>query len=250
MNRPQASTYKRLRGSCIAATLLLLVAIMAGPVSGCGRSDEQADTTLIKTVKAPRFNDSTPPAGATYAAQPLNITLNFRVDLSGGDISVSSGGRQWAVGPVKVEDSDTALKRDLKQGMPDGDYDVRYTVKYASGGTGSGEFPFGIDSAMLDDYKDMKGQPEVTIRMTELAFLPAKIIISPGTTVTWVNEEESEHFVNTETHPEHTYFPPMNSRGLGQGATFSVKLETPGQYDYHCSAHYPQGMVGSIVVQR
>jgi plastocyanin len=88
----------------------------------------------------------------------------------------------------------------------------------------------------------------VTVHLNELAFQEAKIMLSPGTRVTWVNDEGVGHFVNTETHPEHTYFTPQNSRELKQGESFTVSFDTPGQYNYHCSAHVPQGMLGSILV--
>ncbi|MBU1670037.1 MAG: copper resistance protein CopC [Actinobacteria bacterium] len=222
----------------LVALLIVACSVLA---AGCGETAGE--------VKAPRFTDSTPMAGDVYAAQPVNVTLNFQVDLArGSSISVVGAGEEWATGPVLIEDQSTAMKRALKQGMREGEYSVRYTARYASGSTGEGRSFFRIDPAMLADYEDLQGRSQVTIRMTGLAFLPRLAVVSPGTTITWVNEEQAAHFVNTETHPEHTYVPEMNSKELKQGESFSVTLETPGQYDYHCSAHYPQGMKGSIVV--
>lgn len=84
--------------------------------------------------------------------------------------------------------------------------------------------------------------------MKDIAFQQARVIISPGTKVTWVNDESIGHFVNTETHPEHTYFVSQNSREVSQGESFTTTFDIPGQYNYHCSAHVPEGMLGSIVV--
>ncbi len=225
-------------------TALLCAVSLAVSLSGCG---EQS----AAVVKAPRFNDSTPPAGAQYAAQPINVTLNFSVDVEaeGSSLSVEgSDGKEWARGPVVIEDQNTAMKRELAPGMPDGMYTVSYTAALASGTSGDGRFSFSIDTDLQSDYEDLRGEDAVTISMNHLAFEPKDAIVSPGTTITWTNQEGAPHFVNTETHPEHTYYPPMNSTELAQGQTFSVKLETPGQYDYHCSLHYPQKMVGSIIV--
>jgi len=84
--------------------------------------------------------------------------------------------------------------------------------------------------------------------MDETSFRPAGILISPGTTVVWSNSDPFEHFVNTDSHPAHTYYPEQNSRGLAQGATFAVTFTRPGAYPYHCSAHAGV-MTGMIVVQ-
>lgn len=225
----------------------LLIGILAAlmMIAGCGSSAPQAQ------VKARRFNDSTPLDGAKYAAQPINVTLNFSVDVKtqGSTLSVkSSDGREWASGPVIVEDQNTAMKRELREGMPDGEYAVGYTVAYASGAPSKGNFSFSIDKKLQSEYRDLRGQKSVQVKMVGLKFVPQDMIVSPGTTITWVNEESHPHFVNTETHPEHTYYPPMNSTELQIGATFSVMLERQGQYDYHCSLHYPQRMVGSVIV--
>ena len=66
------------------------------------------------------------------------------------------------------------------------------------------------------------------------------------TGVDWL--EDAGHFINTESHPEHTYFPEQSSTEIKKGGDFSLVFEKPGQYNYHCSAHVPQGMLGSIIV--
>jgi plastocyanin len=231
-----------MRKTAIAIVSLTAALLLLSP--GCGNSGAE--------VKAPRFNDSTPSAGAVYAAQPINITLNFSVDLvaESSAISVkSSDGEEWASGPVLIEDQNTAMKRELDQGMPEGDYAVSYRAALANGNEGDGRFSFSIDNTLRAKYVDLKGRAQVTIRMMHLKFDPEYAVVSPGTTVTWINEEAAPHFVNTETHPEYTYYPPMNSTELAQGQGFSLELETPGQYDYHCSLHHPQGMLGSIIVE-
>jgi len=199
--------------------------------------------------KTPHFLDSTPLHDDVYAAQPINVTINFDFDLvEGSKISVTStDGTDWANGKVKIEDNKTALKKDLKQGMPDGDYKVAYTACWPDGSCHDGFFWFKIDSSKKVEYQDLRNTKEVTVDMKEISFVQEKIIISSGTKVTWVNADTVEHFVNTQTHPEHTYFPPQNSRSLGEGVTFSTIFEIPGQYDYHCSTHADQ-MHGSIIV--
>ena len=201
-------------------------------------------------VKSAHFVDSTPLHGETYVAQPVNTTINFNFDLQeGSKISVTSAdGKEWTEGDALIEDQKTALKKNLKQDMPDGGYRVSYTACWPDGSCHEGQFSFKIDSTKKSEYQDLRGKKELTIKMKEVKFDQNKIIISPGTEVTWVNEDNFGHFVNTETHPEHTYYPEQNSRELTKGKTYSVTFQTPGQYNYHCSAHVPEGMVASLIV--
>lgn len=203
-----------------------------------------------KQVKTPHFTDSTPLDGEIYAAQPVNITINFNFDLARDSkiLVTSKDGDEWTEGEVLIEDNNTALKRNLKQGMSGGDYLVKYTACFTDKSCQNGQFSFKIDSARKTEYQDFRGQSEVTLKMKNIKFAPGKIIISPGTTVIWENGDEVGHFVNTETHPEHTYYTIQNSKELLKTQTFSATFQTPGQYNYHCSAHVPEGMIGIILV--
>lgn len=206
--------------------------------------------TSGEQVKTPHFTDSTPLHAEIYAAQPVNVTVNFNFDLArGSKISVNSSNKtEWTEGEVLIEDGNTALKRDLKQGMPDGQYQVKYTACFTNQPCDSGQFSFTIDSAKKSEYQDLTGQSEVKVKMENLKFAPAKIMVSAGTKIVWENAEDAGHFINTETHPEHTYYPVQNSSELANGQTFFTQFEIAGQYNYHCSAHVPQGMLGSLIV--
>ena len=212
----------------------------------------QAMTTkpaeFVGQKKSPHFLDSTPLHGETYAAQPINITLNFDFDLAlGSSVSVKKDSSEWTIGEVRIENNKTALKKELKQGMSDGEYIVNYSACWPDKSCHEGSFSFKIDSKLKSEFLDMKGKSEVTIDMKEIKFVSQKVLISPGTKVTWINSDQVEHFVNTETHPAHTYFTSQNSRGLAKGQTYSTTFIKLGQYNYHCSAH-ASSMIGSIVV--
>ncbi|OGH03188.1 MAG: hypothetical protein A2798_00665 [Candidatus Levybacteria bacterium RIFCSPHIGHO2_01_FULL_37_17] len=94
----------------------------------------------------------------------------------------------------------------------------------------------------------MTGQKEVTIKLSNIMFDPKDIKISKGTKVTWVNDESIEHYVNTDSHPAHTYYLEQNSKALGKGDSYSLTFDTAGIYPYHCSAH-ADTMIGSILVE-
>ncbi|MDP2671777.1 MAG: plastocyanin/azurin family copper-binding protein [bacterium] len=233
-------TYIILTG--IAATSLLIVV-------GVVFFLNQDKTSSKGQKKTPHFLDSTPLHNETYAAQPINVTINFDFDLSDKSrVSVTDkSGKEWSEGEVLIEDSKTALKRMLKGEMLNGEYLVKYTACWPDDSCHEGNFSFTIDFSKKASYKDLRGQTEVAIEMKDIKFGEDKVIISPGTKVVWVNQDSVGHFVNTETHPEHTYFPQQNSRELTQGQTFSQIFTTLGQYNYHCSAH-ASTMSASLIV--
>lgn len=202
-------------------------------------------------IRAPNFVDSTPQHDEIYAAAPVNITINFNQDtVPGSKISVLDANRlEWAEGEVLIEGTNTILKQGLKLGMPDGNYFINYTACWADGSCRDGQFKFSIDFSGKWEYQDLRGLSEVVVKMRDFKFDGPKIIISPATRVTWINEDSVGHYVNTETHPQHTYFPTQNSREIKSGESFETIFDTVGQYNYHCSAHWP-GMVGSIIVSK
>ena len=102
-----------------------------------------------------------------------------------------------------------------------------------------------IDSELLEDFTDLRGTKEVTIKMKYISFDIPKIIINIGTTVTWVNLEDAGHYINSDPHPGHNYYPEQNSSLLSKGDSYSLTFDMQGIYPYHCSAHYStmQGMI-------
>lgn len=79
----------------------------------------------------------------------------------------------------------------------------------------------------------------VSITIADFAFSPQTIEIPVGTTVTWTNNDVTQH---TATAKDGTW----DSGILGQGDTFSFTFDTAGTYDYICSLH--PNMTGQIVV--
>ncbi|HUL72852.1 MAG TPA: cupredoxin domain-containing protein [Vicinamibacterales bacterium] len=71
-------------------------------------------------------------------------------------------------------------------------------------------------------------------------FAPNTITVAAGTTVMFGNNDVTAHTTTADGGQ-------WNSNNLNSGQTFSVKLDTPGTYKYHCSIH--SFMNGTIVVQ-
>ena len=200
----------------ILSLLLLATVVTLASFFIFNNLKKEVTTAPSSFVKTPHFLDSTPMHDEIYAGQPVNITINFDFDLAAGSeiFVVNNQGQQVTAGGVRIEDNNTALKRDLADQLADGKYKVLYKACWVDGSCHDGQFEFAIESKKLADYVDMRGNSRVTVKITGLKFEPERIIVSPQTKVLWVNEEDVGHFVNTETHPEHTYFPSQNSKEL------------------------------------
>jgi plastocyanin len=80
---------------------------------------------------------------------------------------------------------------------------------------------------------------EVKVEIKDLAFSPQTIEVPVGTTVTWTNEDVTQHTVVSEDKL-------FGSEILQKGDTFSYTFDEPGTYDYICSLH--PSMKGQVVV--
>lgn len=76
------------------------------------------------------------------------------------------------------------------------------------------------------------------VRITDMAFQPASIVIKAGGTVSWTNEDSVAHTVK---------FAESESEQIGKGGTFSMTFATPGSYEYACGIH--PSMKGVVVVE-
>jgi plastocyanin len=81
---------------------------------------------------------------------------------------------------------------------------------------------------------------DVTIPIKSFKFMMMDVSVTPGSTVTWVNNDEEPHTVTSETGL-------FASGGLDTGQKFSFKFDKAGTYKYRCSIH-PQ-MTGTVTVK-
>jgi Icc protein len=77
------------------------------------------------------------------------------------------------------------------------------------------------------------------IDVEQFAFMPPKLTIQRGTSVTWRNKDETPHNIVASDHS-------FTSPAIDGGESYTHKFDKPGTYGYFCRLH-PQ-MVGSIVV--
>ena len=77
-----------------------------------------------------------------------------------------------------------------------------------------------------------------TVTIKDFAYSPETLTVAVGTTVTWINDDGSNHFVA---------FPDEKSGRLKMGALYTRTFDSPGVYEYVCTLH--PTMQGKIVVQ-
>ena len=78
------------------------------------------------------------------------------------------------------------------------------------------------------------------VKIDNFNFTPPTLVVSPGTTVTWTNADDSPHSVHEKDGK-------FKSAALDTDDAFSQTFTAPGEYEYFCSIH-PR-MVGKIVVK-
>lgn len=199
--------------------------------------------------KSAHYESNTPKHGSILAAAPINVVVDFNFDLANGsDIKITKDGTDYEIGETVIDTNNLAMRRKIDPSSSDGTYTVAYIACWADGSCHDGQFQFKIDRSKKSEFTDMTGQKEVTVNLQNYAFSPAKIKVSKGTRVAWVNQDNDVHTVNTDSHPAHTYFLNQNSRDLSKGNTYSVTFTEAGIYLYHCTPH-ADTMAGQILVE-
>jgi plastocyanin len=78
------------------------------------------------------------------------------------------------------------------------------------------------------------------VEIRDMQFEPEVLTIAAGTTVTWLNDDESPHTVTDKDRV-------FRSAALDTNDRFSYTFATPGEFTYFCTLH-PM-MVGKIVLK-
>ena len=114
---------------------------------------------------------------------------------------------------------------------------VALAVPACGGGGDSGEEGQGAKQPPAGG--PLSGQAPV--RIINFEFKPKKVVVKPGTKVTWTNDDTNIHDVK-DTSPLATPVSPEMSKG----DTFSITYAEPGNYSYICAIH--PYMIGTVEV--
>jgi len=102
-------------------------------------------------------------------------------------------------------------------------------------------FPAAIAvAAFLAFSPALADDANVTVKIANFTFAPNEITVSPGTTVTWVNEDDIPHTATSATGAFH-------SKALDTDDSFSHVFITTGEFTYFCALH--PHMTGKVIVK-
>lgn len=90
-------------------------------------------------------------------------------------------------------------------------------------------------------------QAQNTVTLTTSGFAPATLTVKVGDTVTWSNKSGMTATINSNPHPVHTDYSPLNLGQFSDGSSVTLSFPKAGTYGYH--NHLNPGETGTIIVQ-
>ena len=202
-------------------------------------------------ILLPHFVDSYPAHGDTLVQAPTEAVLNVNfILMEGSDVTVTRDGQTVSTGPIVISPDQLSMRASIHGDPGDGEYRVMYRACWPSRACEDGTTSFTVDSSMISEYVDLRGRPEVTVNIDNgPRFVQSRIIVSPGTTVTWQNDHLVDHFVNSAPYPSENALEDLNSSAIPPNENYSYTFNDIGVWGYHCKIHYEFGMRAQIVVK-
>jgi plastocyanin len=93
----------------------------------------------------------------------------------------------------------------------------------------------------------MENTKQTTVTLTSSGFEPQTVTIKAGDKVVWVNNSGDAATVNSDPHPVHTDYPPLNLGQFQNGDKLELVFPKAGTYKYH--NHVNPQMRGTVVVE-
>lgn len=93
---------------------------------------------------------------------------------------------------------------------------------------------------LVNSCSSNSAPPANEVFIQGMAFSPATLTVTVGTTVKWTNKDAIAHTVTSDTGTV------LNSGNVAANGTFSFMFMTAGTYSYHCAIH--PSMVAKVVV--
>ena len=99
----------------------------------------------------------------------------------------------------------------------------------------------GGGDASSDTAADDGGSASGTsVAIADFAFDPGDLTVSVGDTITWTNDDDTDHTVTSDDDA-------FDSGNVGGDDTFEQTFDEAGEFAYHCSIH--SQMSGTITVE-
>lgn len=87
---------------------------------------------------------------------------------------------------------------------------------------------------------------EATVTLTQQGFSPQTVMIKKGGIVTWINQSSTLATVNSDAHPTHLLYPPLNLGEFDNNQSFQLSFDKTGKFTYH--NHLNPSQTGSVIV--
>jgi len=91
----------------------------------------------------------------------------------------------------------------------------------------------GMDMTKQKSQTEVAAQEANKVDIKDFKFLPSKITVKKGTTVTWTNQDSIRHDV-TPLEMSNAF---KGSELLGKGESYSYTFNSVGTYNYKCTPH-------------
>ncbi|MFH0864415.1 MAG: cupredoxin domain-containing protein [Candidatus Gottesmanbacteria bacterium] len=88
---------------------------------------------------------------------------------------------------------------------------------------------------------------QVIVKATADGFSPGTVNIKSGSKVTWSNTSGQAISINSNNHPTHLLYPPLNLGIVEDGNSVTLIFDKPGTYGYH--NHLQPSQTGEIIVK-
>ena len=99
---------------------------------------------------------------------------------------------------------------------------------------------FALSSCVNSGWADAPGTPVATIEIKSFAFSQPELTVAAGTTVTWINLDQTAHNVVSMEGK-------FASKGMDTDDRYSFTFQQPGDYSYRCGLH--PHMIGTVHVR-
>ena|SRR5438093_10267029 len=98
----------------------------------------------------------------------------------------------------------------------------------------------GIALLVLGSATTAQSAGTMMIKVENYSFMPSELVVKPGTTVIWVNKDDSPHTISSTNHV-------LASKAMDTDDQFSFTFDKEGDYKYFCTLH--PYMVGVVKVR-
>jgi plastocyanin len=227
-------------------------------VTGTGTSTTTTSSSTIQTTSSSTSTIASSSSGnhTTVVTMPSGVGENQSLNFSPASITVVVGVNNTIV----WTNDDTAVHNVDFQSGPTGATLPPTSINVRNGQstppiilTVPGTYTYVCDyhawmkgTITVIDQADTITLPSGVGDNQQLNFSPSTLSVSPGTTITFVDQDSTAvHNIDFQTGPSGATLP-GTSPNLRDGDTYSVTLTTPGTYTYVCDYH--AWMKGTITV--